>query len=74
MTPVGSIPRSGVTIIRGGEVREIDISDGRPIRITGNAFDINRVMEACKEQLDRIQSDRRDPHEVRTVAVPEREA
>ena len=41
----------------------------RPLRIEGNANDIDRIMTACQKKLQRIEADRLDPEAIHTVNV-----
>jgi sugar lactone lactonase YvrE len=40
------------------------------MRIEGNAYDIDRVIQACRDALRRIEIERRDPKEKIAVLVP----
>jgi hypothetical protein len=40
------------------------------MRIEGNAYDIDRVIQACRDSLRRIEIERRDPRDKIAVLVP----
>jgi hypothetical protein len=50
------------------DILRVDAS--MPLRIEGNAYDINRVQQACRDAMRRIEIERRDPRDRFTVAVP----
>jgi len=53
------------------EVREVTRVDASgSLRIEGNAYDIDRVIQACRDAMRRIEIERRNPSEKFAVLVP----
>lgn len=51
----------------------LDISDGSEVKITGTPLDIDRVMQACREALRRVETEHVGLPTKMTITVKERD-
>lgn len=52
------------------KVEVLRVSAKGPLRIEGNVYDIDRVLQAVRDAMRRVEIERRDPTESFTVNVP----
>lgn len=52
------------------KVEVVRVNAKGPLRIEGNVYDINRVLQAVRDAMRRIEIERRDPNENFAVLVP----
>lgn len=60
--------RGGITVVDDAVPVTVSIHR-RPIKLIGNAHDIDRVMTACKDALRRLEHNRLDPEAMHNVNV-----